>query len=620
MAAGRITEASIRAVIDSTDMVAVVGEVVDLKRAGNSLKGLCPFHGEKTPSFHVDRHKRLYHCYGCGAGGDAVRFVQETRGLSFVETIEWLADRAGVELEREGWTPEMRRQQAAERSERGRLLELARAAQQFFRSRLDSPAGAAARAYAVQRGLSQATVVTFGLGASGDGWSDLCDHLLSRGWTPADLVRIGLAVERERGGGVYDRFRSRLMFPIYTSAGDLVAFGGRDLTGEAPGKYINSPEIAIDGESEDSRHRHFYKKGDLVFGLWQSRDAIRRKKRAILVEGNLDVMTLAQAGIDGVVCAMGTALTENQAKELRRYTERVVVVYDGDKAGRAAVRKAIPVLLGAGLDGILVRLPDGEDPDSFVRSRGADAFNQLVTHGPALVDAYLDDLLSEWDGSVQGKSAILQQSAALLDKLADPISRDMARQYMQRRLEVQPVDFGRYVEQMPRDKTSVVAVAQPAGELLDDMEADIARIIVLHPRLASVAMGYGIIDYLRHMDLRQALRSLAQATDVQIPADALHHWAEALPDGHLRRAVGAWRLQDAGGETEAHVALVQALWRLQTRALKAEREALREQIARPSASQDAKAASMARLQVVVRELAKLTGAGVRQAELALQAR
>jgi DNA primase len=607
----RISDASIRAVIDATDMVAIVGTVLDLKRAGTSLKGLCPFHSERTASFHVERHKKLYHCYGCGAGGDVVRFVQETRGLTFVEAIEYLAEQANVELEREGWTPEMRRQQAAERSDRGRLLELAADAQQFFRSLFEGKAGAAARAYADQRGLTAATIVTYGVGAAGDDWSGLCDYLLSRGWLPADLVRIGLAVERERG--VYDRFRSRLMFPIYTGTGDLVAFGGRDLTGNAPGKYINSPEVTVDDQPEDGRFRHFYKKGDLVFGLWQAREAIRRHKRVILVEGNLDVMTLVQAGIDGVVCAMGTALTENQAKELRRFTDRVVVVYDGDKAGRAAARKAIPVLLAAGLDGVLVWLPEGQDPDSLVRTQGADAFIQLASHGAPLIDGYLDDLLSEWDGSVSGKSTILQQSASLLDTLADPIARDMARKYMEKRLEVQPFDFGRYMAQLPK-KPSQTVDASP-DDAPDDMEVDVARIVVLHPQLASQVVDYGIVDYVRNKELRMALRELCDMV-LQDPS-AVNDWANSLPAGHISRLVASWRLQDAGNEGDAQTALVQALWRLQARALKVEREVLKQQIASASGADKLKAVE--RLQVVVRDLSRLAGAGVRQAGLALSA-
>ena len=298
---GRIPMQAIRGVVAQTDMLAIVREVVEIKKAGASFKGCCPFHAEKTPSFHVNPGLKLYHCYGCGAGGDVIRFVQETRGLNFVEAVELLAERVGVTLERVAERPEDSARRAEAKSARGRMLELDRAAQAWFRSRLQLQDGKKARDYAIQRGMTAATIERFGLGASGTGWTDLLDHLTRHGFNRDDIIAIGLAKTGDKGG-TYDRFRDRLMFPIYTSAGDLVGFGGRDLTGEKEtAKYINSSEITLDGEEEASRFRHFYKKGDCVFGLWQAREAVRRTKQAIVVEGNLDVMTLAQAGFENAV-------------------------------------------------------------------------------------------------------------------------------------------------------------------------------------------------------------------------------------------------------------------------------------------------------------------------------
>jgi DNA primase len=273
--AGRIPDRTVRDVVEQTDMIAVVGEVVELRRAGTSWKGLCPFHNEKSPSFHVNPGLKLYHCYGCGAGGDLIRFVRETRGLSFVEAVEHLAERTGVRIEREHFTLEQQQKLDAERSVRGRMLDLARCAQAFFRERFDRPEGREAHDYAAARGLGPEITERFGLGAAGTGWTDLAQHLHKHGFQDGEIVAIGLGVQRD-SGGLYDRFRNRLMYPIPNAAGDIVGFGGRHLGEDKDvAKYMNSPETTLAGEDEASRFYHFYKKGQVVFGLFQARSRSR---------------------------------------------------------------------------------------------------------------------------------------------------------------------------------------------------------------------------------------------------------------------------------------------------------------------------------------------------------
>lgn len=595
---GRILDQSVREVADRVDMIAVVGEVVDLKSAGSSHKGLCPFHTEKTPSFHVNATRKLYHCYGCGAGGDAIKFVRETRGLSFTEAVEYLAERFGVALERDQVGPEELRRAAQARSERGRMLELARQAQAFFRGRFDLPEGSAARDYAARRGMTQETVHRFGLGASGVGWTDLSDHLRRQGWSEGDLLQMGLAVGRD-SGGVYDRFRNRLMFPIYSAQGDLIGFGGRDLSDRPDvAKYMNSPEIILDSEAEDSRFRHLYKKGDVVFGLWQAREAIRRSGHAVLVEGNLDVMTLAQAGIANAVCAMGTALTDHQAKAIRRFTDRVAVIYDGDAAGQKAADKALPQLIMAGLEGVLVTLPPAEDPDSYVRRHGAEALQRLISQAPPLLNAYLDRLMAHWDGSIQGKTRILQTVGPLLATMGqrDPISRDMAYDYVIARLgdshlETGRAQLGRYLNQTAA-ATGDAAAADELPQPLDDepapvAEQQLAELLLWYPAVLGQFEASGVLEVFQHSGLRLALRDLcAEAHQHPMDLGAVTRWAQQLPPSSGRTWMLRWLVAEAprvpAGQVHAELhRLTAQLWK---RALREHIETLKAELRQPGVS------------------------------------
>lgn len=622
---GRIPMQSVRNVVAQTDMLAVVREVVELKKAGASFKGCCPFHAEKTPSFHVNPGLKLYHCYGCGAGGDVIRFVQETRGLNFVEAIEMLAERVGITLERVAERPEDSARRAEAKSARGRMLELDRAAQAWFRGRLQLPEGHKAHLYAQSRGLTAATIERFGLGASGIGWTDLLDHLTRQGFNRDDIIAIGLAKIGDKGG-TYDRFRDRLMFPIYTAAGDLVGFGGRDLTGDKEvAKYINSSEITLDGEDEQSRFKHFYKKGDCVFGLWQARESIRRTKTAIVVEGNLDVITLAQAGFDNAVCAMGTALTDAQAKEIKRFADRVALVFDGDAAGRKAAMKAVPVVVAAGLEGSYVVLPQGEDPDSFVRKFGQDVFRELLAKAPPLIDGFIDALVAESDHSLQANSAILQKAGPLLTAIQDGISRDMARNYLQSQLtkgaiEPHRATFDRYLQRL----VPTTAKAEPEQMRPDPtfgepevgkLEQDLCAVLVWYPSLCGQAAQYGALDMLEHAGIRLALRDLcALAREQEIDADTLSGWAQALPDGRARRLILRLLVEaPLCKPDQAQGWLVQVTWRLQERALKVEREQVAAQMKGRDVTPERLAELSTQLSDIMRRLQEFAKAGARQA-------
>lgn len=561
-------------------MVAVVGEVVELRRAGTSWKGLCPFHNEKSPSFHVNPGLKLYHCYGCGAGGDLIRFVRETRGLSFVEAVELLAERSGVRIEREHFTLEQQQKLDAERSVRGRMLDLARCAQAFFRERFDRPEGQDARAYAEQRGLGPEITERFGLGAAGTGWTDLTQHLHKHGFQDGEIVAIGLGVQRD-SGGLYDRFRHRLMYPIPNAAGDIVGFGGRHLGDEKDvAKYMNSPETTLAGEDEASRFYHFYKKGQVVFGLFQAREGIRRTKMAIVVEGNIDVMTLHQAGVTSAVAPMGTALTEQQAREIKRFTDKVALVFDGDAAGRKAAMKAVPVCLAAGLDGVYVMLPDGEDPDTYVRQRGPQAFEDLLKSAPHMLNGYIDALVLESDGSLTARAQVLQKAGPLLASIQDPIARDMARDYLAARLlergelSENRKTIERYLSQLPQaPRTATPQEPLPAdpthGEPeVPKLEAELAQVVIWYPALAAAAERSGGLDYIEHDGLRIALRDLfAHGRETELDSREVAAWAHGLPDGRSRRLILRWLMdppeiaaESAGARLDQNLARLREDW------------------------------------------------------------
>ena len=359
----------------------VVGEYVALtKRSGQNFFGLCPFHSEKTPSFSVSPSKQIYHCFGCGKGGSVINFIMEIERLSFPEAVEFLARRAGMAVPEQGRDPN--------RGRRERLLELNREAARWFYSQLSTPEGAAAVEYMRRRQISPRMARSFGLGFAPDGWSGLTDAMKQKGYTERELAEAGLA-KNGRRGGVYDAFRNRLMFPVIDVRGNVVAFSGRIL-GDGEPKYLNSPDTPVFSKSHN------------LFGL-----NLAKKSKAgyiLLVEGNIDVVSLHQAGFDSAVASLGTSLTGEQARLLSRFTKRVVICYDADAAGRKAAQRAIPMLEKLELAVRVVTVPEGKDPDEFIKARGPEAFRALIADSENGVEFRLQRAAEGHDpGSDDGK-------------------------------------------------------------------------------------------------------------------------------------------------------------------------------------------------------------------------
>ena len=429
-----ISKDTISLVRDRIDIVAVVSESVPtLKKRGRRFVGLCPFHQEKTPSFHVNPDTGLYHCFGCKESGDAFRYLERMEGYTFVEAVKTLAQRAGVEiLEERGAIPD-----DAERRKKDReaLHEALQMAAGWFEEQLRVHAQ---RRYALEelkrRGLNadDPAVKAFRVGYAPSGWEGLASFFKKQGVSPALGESIGLLVPRASGGdrGYYDRFRHRLMFAVVDVQGRVVAFSGRALASpaddepppEPPPKYINSPESPV------------YVKGATLFGLWQARHEIRKREAAILVEGNFDVVSLHARGIENVVAPLGTAFTLDQAKLLRRYAPFVTLLFDGDLAGRKAARAAESPCEGAGLDARVALLPDGSDPDQFVRDKGEPALRHLIAHARGLfeylIDVDLDESFNAADSSE--RAARVKRIVTLLERQKDPVRRAMAETYADR--------------------------------------------------------------------------------------------------------------------------------------------------------------------------------------------
>jgi DNA primase len=410
--AGLIPKQFIDDLITRIDIVEVIDERVPLKKAGKDYKACCPFHDEKTPSFTVSTDKQFYHCFGCGAHGTAIGFLMEYDHMSFPEAVEELAKRAGLEVPREGRTGPVTNEPQGGAD----LLELVREASRWFRSQLrDHPTAAEAIEYLKRRGITGEIAKEFEIGLAPDGWDNLLRALGKDAATREALVTAGLAVKKE-GGGAYDRFRARVMFPIHDHRGRIVGFGGRVMDKGEP-KYLNSPETPL------------FHKGRELYGLYRARDAIKRENRVLVVEGYMDVVALAQFGINNAVATLGTATTREHLERLYRHAPEVVFCFDGDRAGREAAWRALdnalPVL-HEGRQASFLFLPEGEDPDTLVRKEGAEAFVARIRNGLSLPDFLFQGLASDVDlGRIDGRARLVELARPYLSKMPQSLLRQL---------------------------------------------------------------------------------------------------------------------------------------------------------------------------------------------------
>lgn len=405
-------------------IVKLVGERIPLKRSGRNFKANCPFHKEKTPSFMLSDDKGIYHCFGCGEGGDVFQFVMKFDGATFSEAVRYLASKAGVEISEEN-DPAQREREEEHAKRRRLLLRVNEIAKEHFQDNLHDPKrGARAREYLQDRGIAEENFKQHLLGLADDSWDSLVAKL-SEKRVPVELAsELGLVRNRD-GGGHYDFFRDRLIFPIVTPRGETIGFGGRALSGdEGTAKYINSPDSPI------------YHKSASVYGLDRSAHAIRSADQVALVEGYMDFIALHQAGIENVAAPLGTALTQGHLSLLARYTRNVVVIFDGDEAGQRAAIRALAVFIESGIMPRVVVLPAGEDPDSMVRREGAEAFRARIERAKPLFEYFVEITVQETGLDSTGKGEALRRIVPMLRQVTDTVDASVLRQHISRRLDV----------------------------------------------------------------------------------------------------------------------------------------------------------------------------------------
>lgn len=381
----------------------VVGLYVALTRRGSNLFGLCPFHSEKTASFSVAPDKGIYYCFGCHKGGSVINFIMEVESLDYPDAIRFLAKRVGMEV------PEDTEYRSAHKHQE-RLRSLCKDAARYFHEQLQSPVGAPGRDYIVKRGLSRSTVTKFGIGFAPDGWSNLLDTMVKKGYTKEELLDAGLVLKSQKGS-LYDRFRNRLMFPIIDIRGNVIGFGGRVMDDSKP-KYLNSPETSI------------FNKRKNLFALNVAKKSTQG--RIILTEGYLDAIALHQYGFDCAVASLGTALTEEHAQLLAKYTKQVVLTYDGDEAGQNATRRAIPILERAGLQIKILRMQGAKDPDEYLKKFGADKFRVLLDRSENQAEYRLLSLQNKYNlQNDEDKVAFLKEAASLICTFSNAVEREV---------------------------------------------------------------------------------------------------------------------------------------------------------------------------------------------------
>jgi DNA primase len=536
----RISEETIQRVADANDVVDLIGSYIQLKRAGTNWKGLCPFHNEKTPSFTVNPSRQTFKCFGCGAGGSVFRFVMDYEHLDFPSAIRKLASRAGITIAEESAGDEARR------GERDRLVTLQRdAAAWFHENLLRQKFAAHAREYLKGRGVNIEVATRWQLGFAPESWDALIHVLHERGYKDDEILKSGLvSVKEGERSSFYDRFRNRVMFPICNDVGEVIAFSGRTL-GDDPAKYVNSPETPI------------FTKGRVLFGLDKSKRAILAANEVIVCEGQLDLIAAFEAGVQNVAAPQGTAFTAQQARKLSLLAKSVVLCFDSDVAGRKAVERSLPALLSANLTVRVARVPVGEDPDSMIRNKGADAFRALISGA----QDYFDDVLEEElrpGATPQQRAALARKVAGFVKLIEEPALHEAVSARVRSRLELTEAIFSALLKsaQAPDPGRESEVVAEVEEIDLPEPARLLCRLAILSPEArewmrscpetaASFGSAYTLVDRLITAETPLEDPSVFAAFSASLPAAE----ERALAGLHLGKslenpaavAADAWR-------------------------------------------------------------------------------
>lgn len=455
------------------DIVELAAEYLTLKKAGRNYLGLCPFHSEKTPSFTVNREKQIFYCFGCGAGGNVITFLMKITNKTFPEAIKELAEKAGVVLPPKFTAKEGR----SGDSLREKVVDLNLRAAQLYERNLHSSSGKGAQDYLNARGISPETVKQFRLGFAPDAWRYLTDHIEKSGLSLKIAEQAGLIITGKEGG-FYDRFRGRLIFPIESVSGEIIAFGGRILDKGEP-KYLNSPESPV------------YIKGKNLYGLVRTKEEIRKKGFALIVEGYFDLISLWNAGIGNVVASLGTALTREQLELLRRYTVEVVALFDPDEAGRKALNRSLELFLAMNMKARALVLPEGLDPDEYVKKFGRAKLEELIADAQPLSDYYIENVLGS-GRTFEDKREMIKTAMEFISKIGDKKEKDI---FIKRIAEKTGLDQGLLIKEVYKNEFP----AKPAKEILavhnDLMELHLIQLMLEYPQRTIEVEEVKILNY-----------------------------------------------------------------------------------------------------------------------------
>ncbi|MCC6158278.1 MAG: DNA primase [Deltaproteobacteria bacterium] len=563
----RVSEHQIEEIRRRADIVEVVGRVVPLRRAGRAQVGLCPFHQEKTPSFHVNPDRQIFKCFGCGKGGDVVKFVMEYHGVEFVEALRLLADQVGIQIQFEiGGSEEPK-------GLREQLFAINDFAADWFRRCLTAEhEGVLARDYLHRRGIDPEMGRRFGLGFAPDSWDALSGALRSRGFTPERAADAGVLVKSEKGT-FYDRFRGRLMFPIRNTAGKVIAFSGRVLVGDDKAKYINSSESRI------------FTKGQNFYGLDLATDGIRRAGRAILCEGNLDVIMLHQYGFSESLAALGTALTEDHVRRLLRSTNNVFLVFDADEAGQKAMERAMDLFATTDVEPRCVILSAGDDPDSFLRREGADAFAARVAAAPTMLEFVVNRAFAAQSSDATGRARAVNALVPALAKIHNAVMQSTWIRQVAERARVTEAAIRHEMRTLRRPRPEAAGASRPDAREAPraDAEKGILKLMLIHPRFAYPFDEDRLIDLFTRPDLKQ-LASLVVERCLESQDDREMRIAElvgSLEDSELQDEIAGWAMdEDRIEEKSADLAYVEFRRRLATEHAKRRFDAVADELDR----------------------------------------
>ncbi|MFH1837288.1 MAG: DNA primase [Candidatus Omnitrophota bacterium] len=507
-----IPQETIDRIIDALDIVEVISEYAQLKKSGRNFKACCPFHNEKTPSFVVSPEKQIYHCFGCSAGGNAIGFIMQYENLSFPEAVEKAAAKCGIEL------PKYKRENEQKTSLAGQLYKVNLFASVFYQRCLRDKKGKKALDYLKKRGFTDEIVKKFKIGYAPDEWEGFKKYCETKKVPPMLLKKAGLTIASDKGKGDYDRFRNRIMFPIFNERDSVLGFGGRVMDNSLP-KYINSPETLV------------YTKGNVLYGLNFSKKAIREKGFVIITEGYMDVVIPGQYGIENIVAASGTAITPHQASMIKKYTDTAVMVFDADQAGERASLRGLDILIEEGIKVKIVTLPEGEDPDSFIRKKGPENFEKHLDSAKDLLDYKLDLLIKKFGKRDVG--AITGEMLPTISKVKNMVVRSDYLKTMGERLAVDEASLRYEMKKGKKEYSYNDKTAEKNTRVSNPYRKSEVHLLGL--ALVNKAFYYTIIEELgvekfRDEDIRKALRAAGEIYDSGKekvdPGKLIGHFAE----------------------------------------------------------------------------------------------